>query len=191
MRLMAVANADTEAYHHARRGYDTWLKGQGSHAHYALNRYGGSAAFAYNEALRKSKGEHPGKEHEGMHHDLKRALSYPMPHHTSVWRGDTNMHINKLKVGTHFQSHHPLSTSFDPHTAQGFGERKHKRKTGEHTHVYLSKIHVPVGTHVGMPQHDLEKELTLKHRTRFEVTGKSKHTHGNTTYHITHLKVHP
>lgn len=191
----AYAAEDDHAYHRARGEYDHWLKHQGSKVHHALNTYGGSAAFHYNQHLRRHKGK-VHQDHQFFHNHLQHALSHPLSHNTSVWRGDGGNHVHKLKVGETVRSHTPISTTYDAGTAEGFGERHRKKrspKPGEATHerhVYLSKIHVPAGTHVGMPQHDHERELTLKHGTHFTVTGKEKHVHNGTTYHITHLAAH-
>lgn len=179
----SMSPQDSAAYASAGREYASFYSRLDEDARRALNSYGSSEAWEYNEHLRQNRGKvQPGFRYAYMHKPLLRALSHRSLGEHVVFRGGKHQ-FDQASVGARIIKHDPTSSSFDPATAIGFGT------VG--SDIYLARIIVAKGTMFGIPQNDFEAELILKQGTSFKVEQKDTYKENGKNYHVVTVKTIP
>lgn len=171
-----MSREDAAAYASARQEYASFYSTLSDDEKRALNSYGSSEAWEYNEHLRQNKGRvKPGFKYGYMHAPLLRALSHKALKEHTVFRGG-RAEFGHASSGARIIKHDPTSATFNPLVAVEFGDAG--------AHVYLTKIIVTKGSMFGMPQNDFEAELILRQGTAFKIEGTDVYTDNGKMYHI-------
>lgn len=180
---IGMSPEDAAAYSSARQEYASFYSRLDNDAKRALNSYGSSEAWEYNEHLRQNKGSvKPGFRYGYMHEPLLRALSHRSRKEHIVFRGDKQL-FGQVSSGTRILKHDPTSATFNPAVAIEFGTAGSR--------IYLTKIIVTKGTMFGIPQNNFEAELILKQGTMFKVEREDKYTDRGKEYHVVTVRTVP